>query len=145
MTSDPNDPSRAFEYPSLPQSGPPVDPYAPIDYPPTYPSLPPAYPPPYPPQYGPYDPYPFGRPQGTNGQAISALVAAIAGIPLCICAIPSIVAIVLGILAMNDTRRTGQDGHGMALAAVIIGGVTLIFAVVLYIWAEVTPDTGTTS
>jgi hypothetical protein len=125
LTPDPNDPNRAFEYRPLPQSGPPVDPYAPIDYPATYPSLPPAYPPPYPPQYGPYDPYPVGRPQGTNG--------------------PSIVAIVLGILAMNETRRTGQDGHGMALAAVIIGGITLVFAVALYIWAELTPDTGTTS
>jgi hypothetical protein len=135
VTSDPNDPNRAFEYPALPPSGPPVDPYAPIDYPP-------AYPPPYPPQYF---PYPVGRPQGTNGQAIGALVTAIAGVPLCFCAIPSIVAIVLGIVAMNETRRTGQDGHGMALAAVIIGGVTLVFAVVLYIWAELTPDTGTTS
>jgi hypothetical protein len=153
VTSDPNDPDRAFEYPSLEQSG--ADPYAPIDYPPTYPSMrppyplspqgypSPAFPPPYQPPYGtdPYDPYRVGHPQGTNGQAIGALVAAILGVPLCFCAIPSIVAVVLGIVAMNETRRTGQDGHGMALAAVIIGGITLAIAVVIWIASAFTPNT----
>jgi hypothetical protein len=138
MTSDPNDPDPAFEYPS-------------IDYPPAYPPapppgyLPPGLPPVYQPQYGtgPYDPYQIGRPHGTNGQAIGALVAATIGIPVCFCAVPSIVAIVLGIVAMIETRRTGQDGHGMALAAVIIAGVTLAITVVFYIWAALAPDTTT--
>jgi Domain of unknown function (DUF4190) len=158
MTYDPNDPNRAFEYPSLDQSRPPVDPYAPIDYPPTYPSVPPAYPPSpqvYPPPAFPspyqaygtdpyaYDPYGVGRPQGTNGQAIGALVAAIVGVPLCFCGIPSIVAIVLGIVAMNQTKRTGQDGHGMALAAVIVGGITLAACVVFWIVSAVTPSSST--
>ena len=155
MASDPNDPDPAFEYPSFERSQPPVDPFAPIDYPATYPSVPPpypppgypssAFPPPYQPQYGtgPYDPYQVGRPQGTNGQAIGALVAATVGIPLCFCVIPSIVAIVLGIVAMNETRRTGQEGHSMALAAVIIAGITIAFTVVFYVWAALIPDTTT--
>jgi Domain of unknown function (DUF4190) len=153
VTSDPNDPNRAFEYPSLEQSGVPVDPYAPIDYPPTYPSAPPAYPPspqgypppfpsPYQPRYGtdPYYQYRVGHPHGTNGQAIGALVTAIVGVPLCFCAIPSIAAVILGIVAMNETRRTGQDGHGMALAAVVIGGITLAIAVVIWIASALTPN-----
>jgi Domain of unknown function (DUF4190) len=153
VTSDPNDPNRAFEYPSLEQSGVPVDRYAPIDYPPTYPSVPPAYPPspqgypsPFPPpsqpRYGtdPYYPYRVGHPQGTNGQAIGALVTAIVGVPLCFCVIPSIAAVILGIVAMNETRRTGQDGHGMALAAVVIGGITLAIAVVIWIASALTPN-----
>jgi hypothetical protein len=152
MTSDPNDPNRAFEYPSLEQSGRPVDPSAPIDYPATnpsgYPPPPgyppaagypgPAFPPPYQPPYQPYgtppyDPYRPGAPRETNGQAIGALVAGIVGVPLCFCGIPSIIAIVLGILAMNETKRTGQDGHGMALAGVIIGVIGLALAVVTWI------------
>ena len=66
MTYDPNDPNRAFEYPSLEQSGHPVDPSAPIDYPATNPSgypQPPGYPPAtgYP---GPAFPSPY-QPHGT--------------------------------------------------------------------------------
>src|ERR1700739_2269789 len=155
MMSDPNDPDPAFEYPSFERSQPPVDPSAPIACPPTYPPgpaqylppghPPPAFPPPSPPPYGtgPYDPYQFGRPRGTNGQAIGALVAAAVGIRLCYWAIPSIAAIVLGIVAMNQTRRTGQEGHSMALAALIIGAITIAFTVVFYIWAALTPDTTT--
>jgi hypothetical protein len=150
MTSDPNDPNRAFEYPSLEQSGPGVDPSAPIDYPPTNPSgypRPPGYPPPvpgFPPPYQPYgtepyDPYQPGHPHGTNGQAIGALVAGIVGIPLCFCGIPSIIAIVLGILAMNETKRTGQDGRGMALAGVIIGVIGLALSVLMWIVSAVSP------
>jgi Domain of unknown function (DUF4190) len=154
MTSDPNDPNRAFEYPSLEQSGPGVDPSAPIDYPPTNPSgypQPPGYPPPtgypgpaFPAPYqpygtAPYDPYVDSHPQGTNGQAIGALVAGIVGLPLCFCGIPSIIAIVLGILAMNETKRTGQDGHGMALAGVIIGVIGLVLSVLMWITSAVTP------
>jgi hypothetical protein len=153
VTSDPNDPNRAFEYPSLEQSGGPVDPYAPIDYPVTNPSgypQRPGYPPPaggFPPPYQPYggpphDPYRLGRPHGTNGQAIGALVAGIVGLPLCFCGIPSIIAIVLGMLAKNETKRTGQDGHGMALAAVIIGGIGLLLGVLTLIAGAVTPTQG---
>jgi hypothetical protein len=129
----------------LEQSRPPVDPYAPIDYPSAYPPqsqpYPSAFPPPYQP-YGanPYDPYRVGPPQGTNGQAIGALVAGILGVPLCFCFIPSIVAIVLGIVAMNETKRTGQEGHGMALAGVILGAISIALGVVIMIIGAVAPD-----
>jgi hypothetical protein len=164
MTSDPNDPNRAYEYPSLEQNPPPVDPYAPVDYPtnypppppgyppppPGYPPPPPGYPPPFPPPYpgygtDPYDPYRQAPLQGTNGKAVGALVAALLGVPLCFfCGIPSIVALVLGVMAMNETKRTGQDGHGMALAAVIVAGITLALTVVVFIIMMVT-DTSTTT
>ena len=147
MTHDPNDPNRPYEYPSL-DHGRPVGPDAPIDYPPTYPSgyAAPGFPPPYQP-YGaaPYGPYQQGRPDGTNGQAIGALVAGILGVPLCFCFIPSIVAIVLGILAMNETKRTGQDGHGMALAGLILGGISVALGAIFMVIGAVTPDTTSTS
>ena len=111
------------------------DPYAPVDYPTGYPPLPPpvypqgaGYPPAYP-GYQPYDPYRPGKPLGTNGKAIAALVTALAG--LVFCGLPSIAGLILGIIAMRECRRTGQDGYGLALAGTIIGGlITALF--VLY-------------
>jgi hypothetical protein len=64
------------------------------------------------------------RPLGTNGTAIASLVTSLAG--LLFCGIPSIVGLVLGIIAMRDTRRTGQDGHGLAVAGTIVGGVVTV-------------------
>ena len=81
----------------------------------------------------PYDPYGTGPPQGTNGLAIGALVSSLAGIVFCACLIPSIVGIVLGVIAMGQTKRTGQSGHGLALAGVILGAVTLALGVLVII------------
>ncbi len=127
--------------------GPPVPPFG-YPPPPGYPAGPPGYPPPpgypasatgYPPYGGgypyatdPYDPYRPVKPPGTNGKAIASLVSAVAGL-VCFC-LPSIVGLVLGIVAMRETRRTGQDGFGLALAGTIIGGlVTVGIAVYLLV------------
>lgn len=99
---------------------PPDD--APVDYP-DYAALPPpvypGYPPPGPYGYG----YPMGKPPGTNGKAIGALVASAFGV-LC-CGVSAIAGVILGVVAMRETKRTGQDGFGIALAATIIGGLVL--------------------
>lgn len=116
---------------SVPNQYPPPSQYPPVEYPESYP--PPYPPPPYPPYPDPYGPYASGKPPGINGMAIAALVTALAG-PL-LCGAPSIVAVVLGIVAMRDTRRTGQDGYGMALAGVIIGTIVVFLgAIVAVIW-----------
>jgi hypothetical protein len=120
-----------------------------VDYPPTaeYPS--PSYPPPNPagyqtPGYGSYPPPPppmyaappsygayggYYAPVGTNGMAIGSLVSSIVGF-LC-CQIGAIVGIILGIVALNQIKQTNQDGRGLAIAGIVIGGlgvaVTLIF------------------
>jgi hypothetical protein len=138
-TSDPERPSQPFganEYPSLedsqmrPGQGPPVD------YPIDAGLPPPVYPMPYPgyPDYpgalvyypGAYDPYRPMKPPGTNGMAIAALAVSLGSLVLC-CGIPSIVAVILGVLAMSQTRRTGQEGFGLALAGTIIGAVPTVF------------------
>jgi hypothetical protein len=36
---------------------------------------------------------------------------------------------VLGIVALGETKRTGQKGRGLALAAAIIGGVVIVVVV----------------
>ncbi|RDH77895.1 DUF4190 domain-containing protein [Mycolicibacterium moriokaense] len=138
--SDPREqPFRGNEFPPLEQWGQQPDPSAAVDYPTGYPPLPPpVYPqaPGYPgyepwyPGYQPYDPYHLGKPAGTNGKAIAAIVTAIAG--LFLCGLPSIAGVILGVIAMRECRRTGQDGYGLALAGTIIGGLFTAF-LVLYL------------
>ncbi|OBF65705.1 hypothetical protein A5753_07890, partial [Mycobacterium sp. 852002-51971_SCH5477799-a] len=135
---------------------PPVAPPPGFEQPPGYGA--PAYPPPPPPYVGPptYGPpaYPGGYyptpdyqggyyptpdyqggygsvPQqkaGTNALAIASLISSFTGL---LCCVGSIVAIVLGAIAVRQIKRTGQDGFGLAVAGIVIGiamlGVTLVF------------------
>jgi Domain of unknown function (DUF4190) len=84
---------------------------------------PPAYPPP---GYGPpgYPPAGWGRP--TNTVAILALVMAFVFAPA---------GLILGIVARKQIRETGEDGDGLALAGIIVGGiVTAIFVFFIVLW-----------
>jgi uncharacterized protein DUF4190 len=94
---------------------PEPDPTAAVDYPADYPGHP-GFP-------GGYDPYQPARPSGTNGKAIAALITSIMG--LFCCGLPSIAGLVLGVIAMRETRRTGQDGYAIALVGAIIGGLAV--------------------
>jgi Domain of unknown function (DUF4190) len=153
MTGDPEEPAgRGTEYPPLERFRGSSDPYAPVDYPPSYPPPPPsAYPPPaagypqtypgHPPYPGypvdPYDPYQYDpyqtvKPPGTNAKAIGSLVTSLVGL-LC-CGLASIAGVVFGIIAMRETKRTGQDGWGIALAGTIIGGVVVAFWLLLLLF-----------
>ncbi|MCZ8377387.1 DUF4190 domain-containing protein [Mycobacterium sp. CPCC 205372] len=125
MTGDPQPYPRGVEYPSLENSPPPPD----AQWAGT-----PNHQPPHPgysgyPGYPGYGAYPppggYGAPRGTNTNAIIAVIASAAGLVLC--GAPAIVGVVLGVIAMRDTRRTGQDGHGLALTAVILGALVLAF------------------
>jgi hypothetical protein len=137
----PVDPYAPVDYPSNADLPPPV--YAPGYSPPGAPGYPPpgapGYPPPgyqgappghqpYPGAYpygtDPYDPYRAMKPPGTNGKAIAALATSVAGVLLC--GLPSIVGLVLGVIAMRETRRTGQDGYGLALGGAIVGGLVTV-------------------
>jgi hypothetical protein len=95
---------------------------APLDYPTDYPP-PPAYPPP--PYLGyAYDPYRQGKPLGTNGWAIAGFIVSL--VSLVLCGVTSIIGVILGIIAMRDTKRSGQDGFGLAVAAVVIGAIPIV-------------------
>ncbi len=80
----------------------------------------------------PAQPYGQGYPAApsTNGMAIGALVASVAG--TAICGIGSIVGIILGHIALNQIKRTGEQGRGMAIAGIIVG-YAVVALVVLYI------------
>ena len=79
----------------------------------------------------PQQPYPY-TPQtpGTNGMAIAALVVSLAAC--------GPVGLILGIVSLNQIKRTGEQGRGMALAGVIIGAISVVFLIavgILWIWA----------
>ena len=96
----------------------------PLDYPPDAGLPPPVYPPPYPGYYQPHPAYPPPRPAGTNSKAIAALVTSLAG--LVCCGLPAIVGLILGLVAMRETKRNGQDGYGLAVAAVVVSTLIMV-------------------
>jgi hypothetical protein len=136
-------------YPPTPGSFPPPDysgypPPGQPGYAPPYPDPAtgygtPAYPPPPygapPPEFGPppggyqasgYDAY--GVPgQKTNSMAIASLVASVVGV---CCGIGSIIGIVLGFVAINQIKRTGENGQGLAIAGIAIGALTFLISLV---------------
>lgn len=142
----PDDPYAPVDYPDSPDepprySGPPPPGYPPppAGYPPP-PGYPPplaGYGPPYPGFYGdPYDPYRQPPPSGTNGVAIGSLVTSILAMPtifFCVGFPLAITGIVLGIVALTQTKRTAQAGRGLAIAGIVIGALTLVAGVILVI------------
>jgi hypothetical protein len=124
MSTDDDSLHRGDTPPPAPQYGPPQyghPPYAQPPYgPPGYP--PPGYPPP---GYGPSGHAP-AYPRPTNTMAILALVMAFVFAPA---------GLILGIVARRQIRQTGEDGDGLALAGIIVGGiVTAIFVFFIVLW-----------
>lgn len=133
----------------LPGAPPPAG-YPPPGYPSPsfdYQSPPPGYGGPAPGGYGPPTPYPGGyypapdypggygfqpAQPGMNRMAIGSLIASFTGL---FCCIGGIVGIVLGIIALDQIKRTRQDGYAMAVAGIVIGIATLIIALIVGIFA----------
>jgi hypothetical protein len=147
-SEQPSQPFGATEYPSLENSGAQPDPNPPVDYPMDAGLPPPVYPPPYPgaagyPGYpgvpgfypGAYDPYRPSKPPGTNGMAIASLVISLCSLIFC-CGATGFIGVILGIVGMRESKRTGQDGYGIALTGIIIGGIcTAFWALMLMLYA----------
>jgi hypothetical protein len=87
----------------------------------------PGYPPPGQP-YGypyPYPPYAYAPQPSTNTMAILALVFAFLFAPL---------GLAFGIVGLKQIKRTGEAGHGLALAGLICGAVfTAIYVVYIVV------------
>lgn len=100
---------------------------------------PPAYPAPA------YGQFPQSRP--TNSLAIAALIASLVGAGLgpFTCGaglIGSIAGPIMGAVALNQIKETGEDGRGLALGGIIVGLATIalclvavLFVVGMYGWA----------
>jgi len=64
-------------------------------------------------------------PQKTNGIAVAALISSF---------FVSILGIILGFVALNQIKTSGEQGRGLALAGIIIGfvaiGITLLIIII---------------
>ena len=59
--------------------------------------------------------------------AIGSLVASLVGF---LCGIGSIVGIVLGIVALNQIKETREGGHGLAIAGIAVGALSLVISLI---------------
>jgi len=116
----------------LPPGEKPQPPQAP--YQPPYPQQ--QYAPPQ--QYG--QPYPQPQPilvqqNPTSGYATASMVCGILGLITGCCSfgIPSIIAVVLGHMALKETRNGVKGGHGQAIAGLILGYILAVPAAVFSI------------
>ena len=123
------DVTPGYPVPPVTAGGYPVPPGG---YPP-----PPGYGTPPPPGYGaqPYSGWPApGQPAGfgpvpnrTNPLAVWSVVSSIIGL---LCGVGSIIGIALGFVALGQIKRTGQGGHGLAVAGIAIGFVSAVLGLV---------------
>ena len=81
---------------------------------------------PVPPPYGayppPYDPYGYPRPRPTNGMAIASLICAFVFAPL---------GIIFGHISLSQIKRTGEEGHGLAVAGLVISYVITVGTIIV--------------
>jgi hypothetical protein len=70
----------------------------------------------------------------SNGFCVASLVLGIIGLPACVVVLPSVLAIIFGIIGYNQVNSTGAEGggKGMAIAGVVCGVVGLIIAAGVY-------------
>ncbi len=89
---------------------------------------------------------PSGGPGQRSGFAVAALPLGIVGLPLFMLAVPSILAVVFGILGIRQTGDGSRTGRGMAIAGLVLGLVGVAFASLLWGWiafsGECTWDNG---
>jgi hypothetical protein len=125
------------DIPPAPEPVEPVSPASPVE-PPAYAA--PASPAPgyAPPTQVPGQPYAPGyvAPPRTNTLAIVSLILSLVGLAV---PLASIAGIVTGHISLGQIKRTGEAGHGLALAGTVIGyvvtalGIIAIIAYVIFI------------
>jgi len=64
--------------------------------------------------------------------AIGSLVASLVGF---LCWLGSIVGIVLGVVALNQIKQTREEGHGLAIAGIAIGALSLVVGLIFMVLA----------
>jgi hypothetical protein len=113
------------------QPGPPPEQWGPPGQPGAW-----GQPGPPPEQWGqPGQPSP-GRPGGSNGVAIGALVCGLLAIPLAFIlfgGLLGLVAVVLGIIGLRKARDLAGTGRGMAIAGIVTGALGMLFAVLVLV------------
>ncbi|WP_422741615.1 DUF4190 domain-containing protein [Micromonospora sp. WMMD754] len=90
---------------------------------------------------------PLARPVLTSGMATASLVLGILGVlgGWCLFGLPCLLAVVLGHLALRETRDGTRSGHGMAVAGLVLGyvfvGPMILFTLMLFFGGVLTAVT----
>ncbi|MFF4811013.1 DUF4190 domain-containing protein [Micromonospora chersina] len=89
------------------------------------------------------------RPVLTSGMATASLVLGILGVlgGWCLFGLPCVLAVILGHLALRETRDGMRSGHGMAVAGLVLGyvfvGPMILFTVMVFFGSVLTAATPT--
>lgn len=83
-----------------------------------------------------YQPYGYQQPSSnTNGLAIAALIVSIVGVPLAffcfLLPIAPLIGLILGVVALNQVKNSGQQGRGLALGGIWIGAAGIAISILL--------------
>lgn len=72
-------------------------------------------------------------PAGRSGLALASMVVGIVGLLACFTVVPSVVALVLGVVALRQIARSAgaRSGRGMAVAGVVLGALGVVVGAVL--------------
>jgi hypothetical protein len=105
---------------------------APDERPPMNPPVPAWQPPPPPP----YRPNVTGKSQGL---ALASMITAIAGLVFgfwCFGPLPGIAAVIMGAMALSQIKKTPDKvtGKPFATAGIVIGAVTIVFYLLIFLW-----------
>ena len=73
----------------------------------------------------------------TNGLSVASLVLGLVGIPLCFLFIPSLLAVIFGIVGLKQIKGgPTQSGRGLAIAGLILGAIMLMLVVLVLAFGE---------
>lgn len=72
----------------------------------------------------------------TSGLATSSLVFGVLGLVFGCCSfgVPSLIAVLLGHMALRETKSGARGGHGMAIAGLILGYVLVLPMIMMSVW-----------
>ncbi len=122
-------PSCGFSAEAPPSAPMPVGGYSATPYGGAGGYSPPPSPTPYPPPPAGYPGQPQMQVQRTNGLAVAALVMGILGFCMWV---PSVLAIVFGIIARNQCRERHEAGEGMAMAGIVMGVIVVVITILYF-------------
>ncbi len=72
------------------------------------------------------------EPQTGGRLPTASLIMGVIGLPACPAFVPAVLAIVFGLMAIRETRRTQAPGRGRAIAGLILGAVGIVAGVLFY-------------
>lgn len=69
--------------------------------------------------------------------SVASLVLGLVGLPLCFLFVPSLLAVIFGIVGLNQIKSDPtQSGRGLAIAGLILGAVMLVLVVLALVVAD---------